>query len=93
LGKKVQLAKRTKFQYYLAVTRQKFYRDPQVEKTWSKRLRPSGAAYRRLKSSKEENLTKCTGSTYAYVKNAEKIEKVAMRKVATYRKSKTHNRK
>ena len=56
-----------------------------------KRSKPIGAAYRRLKANREENLTKCAGSIYAYVKKAEKIGSVMMRKVAASRKSKTHN--
>jgi len=40
------------------VTRQKFFRGPQVVKPWSKRLKPSGAAYRRLNANGEENLKK-----------------------------------
>jgi len=43
-------------------------------------------AYRRLKTKREENLTKYVGFLYAYVKKA-KIEKVMMRKVATAEKS------
>jgi len=40
------------------VTRQKFFRDSQVVKPWSKRLKPSGAAYRRLNATGEKNLKK-----------------------------------
>jgi len=32
--------------------------------------KPTGAAYRRLKASREENLTKYTGSTSAYFKES-----------------------
>jgi len=39
------------------VTRQKFFRGPQVEKPWSRRLKTSGAAYKRLKANREENMT------------------------------------
>jgi len=46
-------------------------------------------AYRRLKTNKEENLTKHVGFVYANVKKAEQIGKVMMRKVATSIKSKT----
>jgi len=35
---------------------------------------------------------KYDGSMYAYVKKAEKIDRLMMKKVATIRKSKTHNR-
>jgi len=58
--KKAQLIKRTLLQKYLSVTRQKFFRSPQVERVWSKRLDSSGAAgaaYRRLKANREENMT------------------------------------
>jgi len=37
----------------------------------SKRLKPSGAAYQRLKANREESLTKYAGSVDAYVKKAE----------------------
>jgi len=50
-----------------------------------------GWAYRRLKTTREENLTKHVGFVYSYAKKA-KIEKVMMRKVATSRKSKTYIR-
>jgi len=53
---KVQLVRCTQFQYCLAVTRQKFFHGPQIEKPWSKRLTPGGAAYRRLKAGREENM-------------------------------------
>jgi len=59
-------------------------------KVWplcNKRLKPSGAAYRRLKANKEENLTNYTRSIY---KESRKI-RVMMRKALTNRKSKTHN--
>jgi len=60
----------------------------------SKRLKPSSAAYRRLKANREESLTKYDGSIYAYAKKAyckesKKIGRVMMRKMATSRKSKT----
>jgi len=42
-------------------------------------------AYRRLKTTREENLTKLVGFVYAYVKKANEIEKVLMRKMATGR--------
>jgi len=71
----------------LAATRQKFFCGPQVEKPWSKRLKPSGAAYQKIKTNREENLTNYGGSIYAYVKKAEKIGRVMMRKVAISRKS------
>jgi len=48
-------------------------------------------AYRRFKTNREENLTNLVGFVYACEKNA-KIEKLMMGKVATSRKSKTHNR-
>jgi len=57
-----------------------------------KRLKPSGAAYRRLKANKEENLTRYAESVYAYVKKAETIARVMMRKVAMSKKRKTRNR-
>jgi len=44
-----------------------------------------------LKTNREGSLTKHVGFVYAYAKNA-KIEKLMMRKVATSRKSKNHNR-
>jgi len=39
----------------------------------SKQLKPSGAAYRRLKADREENLTGFAGSINACVKKAENI--------------------
>jgi len=42
-------------------------------------------AYRRLKTSREANLTNHVGFVYVYVKQAK-----TLRKVATSRKSKTH---
>jgi len=44
-----------------------------------------------LKTHREESLTKHVGFVYAYAKKA-KIENLMMRKVATSRKSKNHNR-
>jgi len=38
------------------MTCQKFFRGPQVEKSWSEPLKPSGAAYRRLKANKDKIL-------------------------------------
>jgi len=67
------------------VNRQKFFCGPQVEKPLSKRLKPSGAAYRRLKVNGKEKLTKYTRFIYAYVKKAEEIGRVMMRKVTTTR--------
>ena len=50
-------------------------------------------AWWRLKTNREENLTKHAGSVHAYVKKEEKIGKVILRKVATSKKGKTHNGK
>jgi len=52
----------------------------------SKRLKPSCAAYLRLKVNREEILTKYAESIHAYVKKA-KNRKVMVRKVSTSRKS------
>jgi len=48
----------------------------------SKRLKLSAAAYRRLKATRVENLTKYAGFTVAYVKKAERKEQQMTRKVA-----------
>jgi len=48
----------------------------------STRLKLSGAAYRRLKVIREENLTKYAGNKDAYVKKAEKIGKVMTTEVS-----------
>jgi len=37
-------------------------------------LKPSDAAHRRIKAKRKENVTKCAGSIYEYVKKAEKKE-------------------
>jgi len=50
-------------------------------------------AWRRLKTNREEHLTRHAGSVHAYVKKEEKIGKVIMRKMPTCRKSKTHTKK
>jgi len=50
-------------------------------------------AWRRLKTNREEHLTRHAGSVHAYVKKEEKIGKVIMRKMATCRKSRTHTQK
>jgi len=52
---------------------------------------PSGGAHRRPKANREESLTKLAEFIHAHVKKAEEIGRVMMRKVATIRKSKTHN--
>jgi len=70
----------------LAVNRQKFIHGPQVEKPWSKQIKPSGAAYRRLKRQQGNNLTKYARSIYAY-KKAENIGRARMRKVPQSRKN------
>jgi len=44
-----------------------------------------------IKTNREESLTNHVGFIYAYTEKA-KIEKLMMRKVATSRKSKNHNR-
>ena len=46
---RVQLAKYTQLQQYLVVNRQKLIHGPQVDEPRSKRIKPSGAASRRLK--------------------------------------------
>jgi len=61
-------------------------------KPWDKLLKLSGAIYRRLKPNREENVIKYAWSIYAYVKKAEKIGRVMMRKVTISKQSKTHNR-
>jgi len=45
----------------------------------SKAFKPSGAAYRRLKTDEKNILTKHAGSMYAHVKKAEKTGKVMIR--------------
>jgi len=50
---------------WFVVSRQKLFCGSQVEKPWGKWLKPSGAAYRRLKANTEENLTKYARSMYA----------------------------
>jgi len=50
---RVQLTKHTQFQYYLDVSHQKFFRGPKFNRPWTKPLKPSGAAYRRLKANRE----------------------------------------
>ena len=53
-------------------------------------------AWRRLKTNREEYFTKRVRFVYEYIaeyiQKAKKIEKVVMRKVATSKKSITHNR-
>jgi len=68
---------------YLAVTCKKLFHGPQIEKTWSKQLKPGGA----LTVNREENLTKYAGSIYAWVKKAEKMGRVRMRKLVTSSKA------
>jgi len=70
------------------VSREKFVHGPDVEKPWSKRIKPSLEAYRRLKR-QGKKLTKYAGSIYAY-KKAENIGRVMMIKVAQSRKSRNH---
>jgi len=48
---------------------------PTLVLEWVDDLKPSGAAYWRLKANREENLTKYAGSIYANVKKPEKIGK------------------
>ena len=59
-----------------------------VAKPWSKRLKPSGAAYRKLTANRKK-FDEISGSIYTY-KKAEKVGRVMMRKVATSRKSRNH---
>jgi len=69
------------------VTRQKFFRGPQVERPWRKRL----AKWCGLQETNSQHGRKYdAGFLYAYVKKAEKIRRVMMSKMTTIRKSKTH---
>jgi len=52
----------------------------------NKRLKLSGAAYRRLKTSREVTLTKYGGSIDAYEKKAKKLGRAMMRKLVNGQK-------
>jgi len=56
----------------------------------SKRLKRSDCLNRRLYKLRGRKFDETCWSIYAYVKKAEKVGKVMMRKMATSRKSKTH---
>jgi len=68
------------------VNRQKFFRGPQVEIPWSKRLKPSGAAYRTLEAKREKIDEICRVHICRLYKKADKMARVVMRKVPTSRK-------
>jgi len=55
-AKRFNLQNVLNFSIIPGVTRKKFFRGQQVKKTWSKRLKPNGVAFRRLKANKEEKL-------------------------------------